>query len=460
MFLSRDPTIYSLTQLTGNDEGELLVCDRANTKRCSAPVSDIRGRCVPTLLHANRAEYGPGKRIRSFGDLSKAGASSGTGSDADTVSQTSEADDAFDIFPVLPGQPLNGAALNGYGSTDDLSKPKRSVAAAALLAEWDDRLEAGLFRYDVTKVDSKIIPGKHGFIAQLNEGRGSKKRPTEFTIDKVSQPFDEGKFNFKKAAQREVLFAFCPAKEGSNGGAITSTCATGSPNLIFINVSPIEYGHILLVPRVLDDLNQVVDPSVIHTALQLSAAVDDPFFRIGYNSLAAYGTVNHMHFQAYFLRVPFPLERAPTTHLPERFPSSLGGVGIRQLTPGGYPVRGLVFEAGDSRAELASVVGNACQALVAANVPHNMQITDKGARVFLIPNAFSERKAQGLVAEDLLDTQVDPATFEFSGHMPLKRQQDYDTVDEEWCCRLLAAASYEEDRFYRVAALALGQGEE
>jgi hypothetical protein len=31
----------------------------------------------------------------------------------------------------------------------------------------------------------------------------------------------------------------------------------GSPNLVYINVSPIEYGHVLLVPRVMDCLPQV-----------------------------------------------------------------------------------------------------------------------------------------------------------------------------------------------------------
>lgn len=31
----------------------------------------------------------------------------------------------------------------------------------------------------------------------------------------------------------------------------------GSPHLVYINVSPIEYGHVLLVPRVLDCLPQV-----------------------------------------------------------------------------------------------------------------------------------------------------------------------------------------------------------
>ena len=31
----------------------------------------------------------------------------------------------------------------------------------------------------------QVVPGAFGFIAQFNEGRGSKKRPTEFCVDKV-----------------------------------------------------------------------------------------------------------------------------------------------------------------------------------------------------------------------------------------------------------------------------------
>ena len=60
-----------------------------------------------------------------------------------------------------------------------------SLLDSVLLAEWEDRHERGLFRYDVTACPTKAVAGAYGFIAQLNEGRGSKKRPTEFTADKV-----------------------------------------------------------------------------------------------------------------------------------------------------------------------------------------------------------------------------------------------------------------------------------
>ena len=43
-----------------------------------------------------------------------------------------------------------------------------------------------------------------------------------------------------------------------------------SPNLVFINVSPIEYGHVLLVPRALDNLQQLVTPDTLLLALQFA----------------------------------------------------------------------------------------------------------------------------------------------------------------------------------------------
>lgn len=75
-------------------------------------------------------------------------------------------------------------------------------------------MSRGLFRYDVTSCETKVIPGTYGFVAQLNEGRHLKKRPTEFRVDKVLQPFDENKFNFTKVGQEEVLFRFEPSEDG------------------------------------------------------------------------------------------------------------------------------------------------------------------------------------------------------------------------------------------------------
>lgn len=72
----------------------------------------------------------------------------------------------------------------------------------------------------------------------------------------MSQAFDGGKFNFMKALQKEVLVQFEPALEKHPAYEAAATVRS-SPNLVYINVSPIEYGHVLLVPRVMDCLPQV-----------------------------------------------------------------------------------------------------------------------------------------------------------------------------------------------------------
>lgn len=99
-------------------------------------------------------------------------------------------------------------------------------------------MKQGLFRYDVTKCETKVISGKYGFIVQLNEGRHLKKRPTEFRVDQVLQPFDDNKFNFMKVGQEEVLFRFEPSSDKeSHFFPCFPVDANSTPTVVAINVS-------------------------------------------------------------------------------------------------------------------------------------------------------------------------------------------------------------------------------
>lgn len=232
MFASRNPTIVSLVQL----EADSTPTTVKESKSSKAAIADIAGAPIHTLLFPMRKEYSS-KRIRSFGELQDA---------ALVPDGSSDVSDDDSTVSGLSDELLNAALV-----------PVQSLAAEALLGEWEDRFERGLFRYDVTACPSKVVPGVYGFVAQCNEGRASKKRPTEFTIDKVEQPFDNAKFNFSKAAQEEALFAFQPVRSGGAADYVQRP-SVASPNLVLINVSPIEYGHVLLVPRALDHLHQVL----------------------------------------------------------------------------------------------------------------------------------------------------------------------------------------------------------
>ncbi|XP_021287916.1 GDP-L-galactose phosphorylase 1-like [Herrania umbratica] len=327
-------------------------------------------------------------------------------------------------------------------------EPPVAFLDSLVLGEWEDRLQKGLFRYDVTACETKVIPGEYGFIAQLNEGRHLKKRPTEFRVDKVLQPFDGNKFNFTKVGQEEVLFQF----EASEDGEVqffpnAPIDVENSPSVVAINVSPIEYGHVLLIPRILECLPQRIDRQSFLLALYMAAEAGNPYFRLGYNSLGAFATINHLHFQAYYLAVPFPIEKAPT----RKITSLSDGVIISELL--NYPVRGLVFEGGNTIQDLSDTVSDACICLQDNNIPYNVLISDCGKRIFLLPQCYAEKQALGEVSPELLDTQVNPAVWEISGHMVLKRRKDYDEASDENAWRLLAEVSLSEERFGEVKAL-------
>ncbi|CAM8954551.1 unnamed protein product [Rhodiola kirilowii] len=317
-----------------------------------------------------------------------------------------------------------------------------------LLGEWEDRAQRGLFRYDVTACETKVIPGKSGFIAQLNEGRHLKKRPTEFRVDQVLQPFDATKFNFTKIGQEEVLFQLDESEDGDaqffpNAPIEIDKC----PNVITINVSPIEYGHVLLIPRIFECLPQRMDHQSCLLAIRVAMEAANPYFRLGYNSLGAFATINHLHFQAYYLAVPFPIEKAST----EKLMIIDDGVKILELLE--YPVRGLVFENGKTVQDLSKAVSDSCICLQEKNIPYNLLISDSGKRIFVFPQCYAEKQALGEVSSELLDTQVNPAVWEISGHMVLKRKKDFDQASEENASKLLAEVSLSEERFEEVKAL-------
>jgi diadenosine tetraphosphate (Ap4A) HIT family hydrolase len=109
--------------------------------------------------------------------------------------------------------------------------------------------------------------------------------------------------------------------ESINSKFSTEGTASRNPHVVLINVSPIEYGHVLLVPRILDSLPQQISPDLLQLALEMTAESDNPYFRCGYNSLGAYATINHLHFQVRVLSFHTPPRLRPR-ELPKREPGA------------------------------------------------------------------------------------------------------------------------------------------
>jgi hypothetical protein len=69
-------------------------------------------------------------------------------------------------------------------------------------------MQAGLFRFNLSEgeLPTKYLPGKHGFLLQLNPKRWSQKRPSEMKIsESLTLPFDPTRFNFTRIDKREIL---------------------------------------------------------------------------------------------------------------------------------------------------------------------------------------------------------------------------------------------------------------
>jgi hypothetical protein len=53
----------------------------------------------------------------------------------------------------------------------------------------------------------------------------------------------------------------------------------------------------LLIPHIFECLPQRIDHESFLLALHMAAEAANPYFRLGYNSLGAFATINHLHFQ-------------------------------------------------------------------------------------------------------------------------------------------------------------------
>ncbi|ERE79870.1 tubulin polyglutamylase TTLL13 [Cricetulus griseus] len=161
------------------------------------------------------------------------------------------------------------------GSTLD-SLP-RSRFDSALCSAWKQRVELGLFRYRLEDLQTQILPGSVGFVAQLNIERGVQRRPPQ-NIKSVRQEFDPEQFNFTKIRPGEVLFRL---QREPNGPAASKQ----EDIFVVINVSPLEWGHVLLVPEPAHGLPQRLLPGVLRAGLEAVLLSLHPGFRVGFNSL-------------------------------------------------------------------------------------------------------------------------------------------------------------------------------
>ena len=122
---------------------------------------------------------------------------------------------------------------------------------------------------------------------QLNTDRTSLRRKPQ-VITSVVQPFNENVFNFNKVNECEVLLR-CQNQLNDVAHSIHGTTT------FLVNNSPITKYHSLICPRLTENLSQVITRECIEFAIDLMTGLNERSYRIGYNSLGAFSSVNHLH---------------------------------------------------------------------------------------------------------------------------------------------------------------------
>lgn len=323
----------------------------------------------------------------------------------------------------------------------------------ALCSAWKQRMELGLFRYCLGELQTQTLPGAVGFVAQLNVERGTQRRRPQ-NIRSMRQPFDSEQFNFNKIQPGEVLFRL--RQEPSFPGVVQQ-----EDILVVINVSPLEWGHVLLVPDPARGLPQRLLPGVLRAGLEAVLLSAHPGFRVGFNSLGGLASVNHLHLHGYYLDHRLPVEGAPS----------------ETLDPGGHlhllqavPAPGFLFYTSGPGPDLEALVSRVCQAtdyLTDHEIAHNLFVTRgappgkalpssalMGVRVIL----WARKSSFGIKEGEAFSV----ALCELAGHLPVKTSQDFSSLTEAAALDiiqdcLLPPTQAEEVRAALVALAAQGE---
>ncbi|XP_063427915.1 GDP-D-glucose phosphorylase 1-like [Mytilus trossulus] len=311
-----------------------------------------------------------------------------------------------------------------------------------LRKSWDDKMKNGHFRYHLDKVETKIIPGSLKYVAQLNVKRATERRPPQ-NITIVNQPFDSKVFNFTKVKEDEIIFRL---EKSDNDGQQQCNGHTDSKNekrnIVMVNVSPLEYGHILICPDIDASKPQLLDEYALKLAINCQLLSKHKGFRLGFNSLCAFASVNHQHVHAYYLEQEIFAEKCPVQHL--KGP-------VYELDV--IPCKGFVFQLfGTTVDQLTKDVIKMTEYLQSNEVAHNVFITRGTAfgdnskedtiRIYVWPRA----KFIGVKEEAAFNVAV----VELAGHLPIKVEKLYEDLTEDLISDTVREAALPEEEYKNI----------
>lgn len=165
---------------------------------------------------------------------------------------------------------------------------------------WDEEIKKGTFSYPYSRSNCKYKTLESGsydspLLCQLNKFRGTNKRPRKH-MESMTLPFSDEVFNFKKIPNNEILFRFSPDIDCE-----LRKPAENSSHYMIINAAPIEYGHVLVVPELQKGHFQKLSEQSVRLSIDLLLLSNQPSFRVMWNSIWAWASINHNHVHAMYM---------------------------------------------------------------------------------------------------------------------------------------------------------------
>ncbi|XP_036590616.1 GDP-D-glucose phosphorylase 1 [Trichosurus vulpecula] len=322
-----------------------------------------------------------------------------------------------------------------------LCPPLLSRFDRTLQSSWKQRMEQGLFRYCLGELQTQILPGPLGFVAQLNVERGVQRRCPQ-NVQSVRQAFDPQQFNFNKIHPREILFRLCRGPGFPKAFQFNEI-------LVIINVSPLEWGHVLFVPEPTQGLPQILMQDPLQFGVEAVMLSTHPGFRVGFNSLGGLASVNHLHLHGYYLAHKLPVETAPSQPLDPK-----GHIHLLR----GLPAPGFLFYVDEPGPKLEAVVDRVCLVtnyLIDQEIAHNLFVT-RGAPPGTSPSSLAytgvrvilwARKSSFGIKEG---EAFNVALCELAGHLPVKTSQDFESLTEASALNLIRQSLLPSSQFLQL----------
>ena len=268
----------------------------------------------------------------------------------------------------------------------------------AIAEAWDMKMAAGnVFKYDLSEVRRERV----GRLHKMFNPRRIGKTPPQMDTASLNQPFNPNAFHFNKVGDIEVI-----AKGVNLGGVDTD---------IIVNVNPFLRGHILITPERAKEHNQYFIPQAAIAALEILKRVNRRSYKVTYNSVGAFASLNHLHLQA----LDYPEEKMPVEEQEKELVFESKGVSVWTLP--NWPVRALVLTSSNTQ-ELQAELLRLISILHELNQPFNIVSTYDNQyysiyvfpRKFQGPSKFGTGVAYLELSGEILFVQQDDKTMEES----------------------------------------------